>query len=169
MKKIYLSKQGWKNKGKYTIVDDEDYEHINQFRWCFGNGGYAITGNTEGKPPRRIMHRVILNAPDDMEVDHINNDKLDNRRRNLRICSHKQNIWNNSTRSDNKSGFRGVGWYKPYKKWRVRITYNGKEYHLGYYNELSDAVSAYSKKAEELYKEFANRKEQKCLEAKPTN
>ena len=105
MKKIYLT------RGKYAIVDDEDFKILNMHRWYCSNHGYAVRGKSIGGIKRSIsakfrdnrlfekrklitvpMHRQILNCPDDMVVDHINGDKLDNRKENLRICTSSENV-----------------------------------------------------------------------------
>lgn len=90
MKPIFLSQQG-KNKDKYVAwVDDKDYISLNYFRWCF-DGKYA---QRRGKGKTIRMHSVLMQPPKGLEVDHLNGNPLDNRRSNLRICTHKQNCQN---------------------------------------------------------------------------
>lgn len=84
------------------------------------------------------------------QIDHINRIRTDNRISNLRDVSHKQNGQNRSTNSDNTSGHPGVHWYKPYSKWRAEITHNQKNIHLGYFDDLEEAVAA-RKAAEKFY------------------
>ncbi len=84
------------------------------------------------------------------QIDHINRNRSDNRIANLRDVSHKQNQQNKSKQSNNKSGYPGVSWYKRYSKWRARIRHNQKLIHLGYFDDLEDAVAA-RKAAEKLY------------------
>jgi hypothetical protein len=103
------------------------------------------------------MHRLILNTPDDMEVDHINLNGLDNRRCNIRNCTRSQNVENTSVRRDNNSGKKGVGWKKSNQKWIARINQNGKHIHIGCYDNLDEAADAYYKKSVELFGEFAYR------------
>lgn len=87
-------------------------------------------------------------------IDHINGDYADNRIANLREVTKSENAWNSKPRKNN-SGFRGVSLYKPSGKWRARITANGIERSLGYYETKKEAVDAYKKAAKELYGEFA--------------
>ncbi len=87
--------------------------------------------------------------PED-QLDHINRDRADNRISNLREVTNKQNGQNASKRSDNKSGHPGVYWDKQKSKWRALITHNQKDIHLGYFENLEDAVAA-RKAAEKLY------------------
>ena len=96
------------------------------------------------------LHRFIMNAPKGKVVDHINHNKLDNRKCNLRVCTQSQNTMNSSLRSDNSSGYTGVYWYKSRSKWLVRITVNGKCINLGYYDDLEEAVKV-RKEAEIKY------------------
>lgn len=89
-------------------------------------------------------------APKGMEVDHINHNGLDNRRSNLRLCSHSGNQHNTRLRSTNTSGYKGIGWHKRREKWQVAITTNGIRRYLGYFTDINDAVIA-RKAAEEKY------------------
>ena len=109
MKKIPLSKQqrrNSRNRGKYTVVDDEDYEWLNQWNWSAvstwrKNGGYAMRrDNKLGKSI--LMHRLILGVPEGVEVDHVNGNGLDNRRSNLRIASRTQAMANRRRFSANR-------------------------------------------------------------------
>ncbi len=102
------------------------------------------------------MHREILNTPDGFVTDHINGNGLDNREANLRVCTREQNKQNSVKRTKTSSKFKGVDWYKPYKKWRVRITFEKKPMHIGLYDDEVKAAQAYDQKAIELFGEFAN-------------
>jgi AP2 domain-containing protein/HNH endonuclease len=101
------------------------------------------------------LHRLIMNAPADKEVDHINGDTLDNRRCNLRICSHKENLRNQKLPKNSKSGYKGVTWYKRIKKWRSHIRLNKKQIHLGYFDDIKLAANAYNEAAIKYFGEFA--------------
>jgi hypothetical protein len=150
MKEILLT------QGKVAIVDDEDYEYLSQWSWCY-SGGYANRYFHRKMKSKSIsMHRMIMNTPDNMDTDHINHNTLDNRRCNLRICDKFQNNQNRSISKNNTSGRKGVAWYKRYGKWRVQIQFNNKKIHVGYYDDIDDASKAYNKKAKELFGEFAN-------------
>ncbi|MEG1462635.1 MAG: HNH endonuclease [Anaerorhabdus sp.] len=91
-----------------------------------------------------LLHRLLTNAPKGMEVDHINGDCLDNRRENLRICTHQENLSNRKKRLDNKSGYPGVFWYTHCKTpaWVAYIKVNYKRIHLGQFRVLEDAIKA---------------------------
>jgi hypothetical protein len=99
------------------------------------------------------MHRLLLNPPEGVEVDHINGNTLDNRRANLRICTHAENSRNRRGRSNSKSGVKGV---TPYPGgWRATINVNGKNVHLGCFTNIDDAAEAYDEAATRYYGEFA--------------
>ena len=102
------------------------------------------------------IHRILTNAPDGMEVDHINRDSLDNRKQNLRICTKSQNQMNSGKEQLGRSShYKGVSLYKRHNKWMSRIKKRRKEYFLGYYENEIDAAKAYDTKAKELFGEFA--------------
>ena len=133
MKEIQLT------RNKVTVVDDEDYGFLSQFKWCF-SCGYAV-GCCNGKVCS--MHRVINKTPDGFETDHINRDRLDNRKCNLRTVRSQENKWNITIPRDNTSGFMGVSWHKVTKKWRACIRINGKQKHLGYFDDERKASDTY--------------------------
>lgn len=129
-----------------TIIDLKDVDKVKICRWYMTPDGYV--GN-RGKNIG-LLHRFIVNAPSNMVVDHINHNTLDNRKENLRICTQKQNMCNQSIRKDNKSGYTGVYFVENKNKWVAQIRINGKTKHLGYYNEMKNAVKA-RKEAEIKY------------------
>jgi len=137
-------------KGKQAVVDDEDYPELSKHKWMFSGSGYASRTNKS-----ILMHRVIMSAPRGLEVDHINMDKLDNRKENLRLCTPTQNRMNTGLRSNNKTGYKGVFYYKRTGKYAVAIAYLKKRIHLGYYDSAEEAALVYNKKSKELYGEFA--------------
>jgi len=93
---------------KYSLVDDKDFDYLNQWKWHYKRG-YAIRYDTKRKK-WIFMHRIILTPPDGFETDHINNNPLDNRRSNLRMVTHQQNIMNQKVSKNNTSGYKGVYW-----------------------------------------------------------
>jgi hypothetical protein len=140
-------------KGKFTKVDDEDFERLTRWKWFASpkrqglSEFYAArTGYRLGKKCTVWMHREILGAKPGQEVDHINRDCLDNRRLNLRICTHTQNQLNRKLNKNNKTGLRGVSLDSKgtNKKWHATISINGKTKSLGYFKTSQEAVSAYS-------------------------
>lgn len=100
------------------------------------------------------LHRLLLNAPEHMDIDHANGNGLDNRRSNLRLCTKTQNRANQHTISG-KSRFRGVWFNIVRKKWCAMIAKTGRRYNLGYFDTEEEAARAYDRKAIELYGEFA--------------
>jgi len=142
-------------QGKFAIVDAEDYDWLNKYKWYASRAKrtYYARGTIKGKHVR--MHRLILDAPPHLFVDHINCNGLDNRRKKLRLCTHFQNQQNRRPSLNGKSKYKGVCWSKRHKKFRARITYNRKSYHLGLFDSEIDAAKAYDKKALELFGEFA--------------
>ena len=143
-------------QGKVAVVDDDMYEVFIQRKWHLNSEGYAVGYEGSEFGDKRIrMHRVVVSAPDGMEVDHINGDKLDNRRENLRICTHAQNTLNQGIRNDNKSGFKGVFWDKQSGKYRAQIRANKQTFYLGWFDDAEQAARAYDEKARELHGKFA--------------
>lgn len=149
MKKLLL------NKGKYTIVDNENYNSVNKFTWFISDTGYAIrTVWKNGKTTKVRMHRFLMGAKKGEFVDHINMDKLDNRMSNLRLCNNAQNMRNSSLRSNNTTGFKGIR--QNWNKWLARIKVNYQEKYLGSFNSKEEAALAYNKAAVKYFGEFAN-------------
>jgi len=151
MREIQLSKQGL-NKGKYVaIVDDDDYEWLNSYRWCY-DGRYAQRRNkTEGHVR---MHMLIMQPSNGHGVDHINGNPLDNRRVNLRVCSQGDNSKNMSKHFDSISKFKGLSKTRN-GKWEVRVCYNYQRIRIGLFEYEVEAAKAYDNKAKQLHGEFA--------------
>jgi hypothetical protein len=150
-----MSKEINLTHGKVAIVDEDDYEKLNKYKWS-ANELYALRfSRKEGGGKTIFMHKVILGSLAGMEVDHINRDGFDNRKCNLRICTHSQNEANKGLRRDNTSGERGIYWNKRYGKWHARIRLNNIRIHIGYYDDIKNASDAYQSKAKELFGEFA--------------
>jgi hypothetical protein len=155
MKKIDISTTKYPNT--FAIVDDEDFEYLNQFRWHCSQGYAYRRFYYKNKKSKIIgMHRFIMKAPKDKLVDHINMNPLDNRKSNLRICGKRENSINGKIKSNNTSGYKGVHKNTKSKtKWRVNLKHNGKQICVGYFNDKIEAAKAYNKKALELYGEYA--------------
>jgi hypothetical protein len=153
MKEIKLT------QGKLALVDDANYEWLNQWNWYYQKGyktGYAY--RNIGTPPHRKhiqMHRLIMQTPPEMEVDHIDLDGLNNQRHNLRNCFHAHNAMNCKRYRNNTSGYKGVYWFKRAHVWVARITFNQKMLFLGYFHNPKEAAKAYDQKAIELFGEYA--------------
>lgn len=133
------------NDGKYTIIDKEDYDRVSKYVWYYLNSGYAINNNCKTKK-HKLLHRFIMNAPKDKNVDHINGNKLDNRKKNLRLCcQHINGLNRTSLNKNNTSGYRNVSFDNKSKKWRAFIKINGNQIHLGYFENPQDGSNAVEK------------------------
>jgi hypothetical protein len=144
------------SKGMVAIIDDCDYELVSRYKWHASSsaiGKYYARSSNKGN--RIYMHRLITNAPNDKEVDHINQNRLDNRRSNLRLCNRSQNNCNQGLRTDNTSDYIGVDFHKQTKKWRARIYNNGSTIFLGFFDTAEEAAIARNHAAKKYYGEFA--------------
>lgn len=143
-----MAKQISLTQGYSAIVDDEDYEWLSQHKWAVKDSRgkrYATRAlGSRGKQITIWMHRLIMNCPGGMEIDHINGDSLDNRRDNLRIVTRAQNLRNRKTFKNSKSGFKGVVYNPINGKWKVIINF-------GTYDTAEEAAKAYVKAIEKLF------------------
>jgi len=152
MKRIELT------QGQIALVDDTDYDWLNQYKWCAykpPTGGFYAKREESGRTI--LMHRQILGLEkgDKRQGDHQNHNTLDNRRENIRICSCQQNQRNRKPRLNISSVYKGVSWYKRCKKWQAHIQMNKKRKHLGYFKREREAAFAYNEVARNLFGEFA--------------
>lgn len=143
-------------QGKFAIVDDEDYEWLNQYKWyALKSRNTFYAQRRTGKPRQTVlMHRQILGVPSSLQTDHQNSNGLDNRKRNIRACTHNENQHNQQIQKRNLK-YKGVSWFKPSKKWRARIVHNNQQIYLGLFVNKTKAAKAYDEKARELFGEFA--------------
>lgn len=137
-------------QGHVARVDAADCEWLMAYKWCYKQG-YAAT--RIGTNANVRMHRLIAQAADGVEVDHRNGDTLDNRRSNLRICTHAENLRNRKHHSNNTSGYKGV--YQKRGKWGAAIGVNYKRIHLGYFATAEEAGQAYDTAAQHYHGQFA--------------
>lgn len=152
MKKIELT------KGKYATIDDDDYELVSKHSWrCVA--GYAMTYETGKSHKERkiiLMHRLINNTPEGFDTDHVNGDRLDNRKENLRTATRSQNCKNKGkSKVDSTSMFKGVMWDKKSKKWRAYIYDTGRNIYLGLFELEKDAANAYNEASKNLHGVFS--------------
>jgi hypothetical protein len=153
-RKIYL------DEGKWTILDPDDYYLFARFKWCLSGGRgklYAVRGQMISPADSKMvrLHRLIMNAPDGLVVDHINGDSLDNRRANLRLVTHLQNHWNRRKKKNTTSLFNGVCFHKEKRKWTAYIDVAGKRIYLGSFDFEVDAAKTYDEAAKKYRGEFA--------------
>lgn len=143
--------------GEYTVISSDD-KWLTQWNWYKSNKGYVYRKQYIGKVDGKYKYKSILLHKEIMKengfVDHLNGNKLDNRRKNLRYCTSAQNAANRHSLPTNKSGYKGVSWYKPTKKWRAAI-HRGKGFNLGYYQTKEEAALAYNVAAEAMFGKFA--------------
>lgn len=138
-----------------SLIDLEDVEYVEKYSWCIRSRKYV--GRLENKR-NFLLHRALIDCPDDKIVDHINKNPLDNRKKNLRICDYQKNFFNSKRKSSNVSGFTGVGFDRKSNKWRAKITKNGKNINLGFYSDKEDAIKARLEGEKKYFKEFAPQK-----------
>lgn len=145
-------------QGQVALVDDEDFEELNNFTWHAhrrkGYTFYAVRWVAGGQGSRIKMHQQILRMP---YVDHKDGDGLNNQRSNLRGCNHSQNLMNQRAQAGRSSQYKGVYHYRTNRAhpWAAYITVNKRRIYLGYHSTEKDAARAYNAKAVELFGEFA--------------
>jgi len=151
MKEIPLT-QGYK-----AIVDDEDYEELSKYKWYYSSSGACRdTTGRDGRKKHIHMSRQIMKAPAHLEVDHKDGNRLDNRRSNLRLCTHAQNLMNQKPQQRmHSSVYKGTSWSKVVHKWHSYIKFEQYRYHLGYYESEAQAAAAYDLAAVHFFGEFA--------------
>lgn len=142
------------NRGKAVLVDLGDFDRVMQHRWSAHRAGRSWYAGTYFDGKYMKMHRFILDAKKGEEIDHINHDGLDNRRVNLRKCSHKQNTMN-KRKFLGTSKFKGVSWHSRDKRWAVSVYVDGKAKHLGSYKDEEAAAKAYDSAALKYFGDFA--------------
>lgn len=143
------------------LVDPEDMWLLETYKWTVVRPETAKTDYAErctsfsGKRKTLRLHRVIMDAPDGIDVDHKNGNGLDNRRENLRLATRSQNKANVGLPLTNISGRKGVSWHRATGKWRAQIWFGERHIHLGLFTDLDEAARAYDRAAIECYGEFA--------------
>lgn len=148
------------SKGLEAIVDDEDFQNLITHRWCADNKGYAMRTEKRsetGKTKRGViyMHRAILNPDKGKMVDHINGNTLDNRKSNLRLASHSENMRNRKLQKNNSTGYKGVWLNKKTGLFVASIKDNGMSRTIKRCKTAIEAAQAYNDRAREIYGEFA--------------
>lgn len=149
-------------QGKFALVDDRDFKWLSKWRWHLGRDGYARRTQHLGKIDGRFkyravyLHKEIHPTEEGFFSDHINGDKLDNRRSNLRIATKSENNRNVGKQRNNTSGYKGVWWETSRSKWVATIRHNSKNIFLGRRDSPEEAYMLYCAAAEQLFGEFAH-------------
>jgi hypothetical protein len=138
MKTIPLS-----NSTDLVLVNDSDYEGLSRWKWRKTNHGYAarVTRLGTGRSHWIWMHRYINQTPEGLDTDHINGNRLDNRRENLRSLCRMKNLWNRHHKPHSHTGLSGVSTVS--YGYTARIRANGKQRYLGFFKNMKDANTAY--------------------------
>lgn len=131
------------NPDEFFIFDKEDYDVLNNYCWAKStSNGYATT-RIGSKSSATAQSVIIGSPPDGMVIDHINRNRLDNRKSNLRFTTQKENARNRGTMSNNTSGYTGVHYQKASRKWRASIAVDYHRIQLGEFDTKEDAYDAY--------------------------
>jgi len=144
---------GYTRNGVAFTFDKADYDMVKKHSWHLSKKGYISTKRKGKVVP---LHKVILNYPSWMEVDHISRDRTDNRRSNLRICNHQENCFNQSLKRTNTSGYIGVSRAKRVNAYEAYIHFCGRKYHIGTFDDSRLAAKVRDNAASMLFGEYAS-------------
>lgn len=147
---------GKRGAGKVTLIDDSDFPALSGYRFYLHRSGYALTylpREGQKRPAAVTLHLLLRTTKDGLYADHINGEKLDNRRSNLRPATPQENAFNQKINCNNKSGYKGVR--KLDGRWQAQIHKDGRQYYLGSYPTPALAAAAYNGAATVLYGAFA--------------
>lgn len=147
------------NGKHFAIVDEADFHLVVPRVWGLNNTGYAANYATKdlyGKRTSLLMHRLLLGLQpgDKRDVDHIDKNKLNNRRSNLRVCSRSENQRNTDVHTDNVSGYKGVTWDKRRNTFGAVVALHGKHHFAGSFSTAKEAAAARDALAKKLHGEF---------------
>jgi len=145
--------------GGFTKVDAADFDSVSRFNWHSTGRGYIERNlpRLNGIQKKQMMHRLLMDDPVGLEVDHINHDKSDNRRCNLRIATRQQNSFNHPGQSNSLSGIKGARWNRCKRKWQSSIKVNGESIHLGWFDCPVLAAGIYRTAELHFFGDFARK------------
>lgn len=159
-------------QGRFTLVDDADYEQLNKQKWYAhqSRNVWYVRSNSlpvNDKQLSILMHRVILGLQhgDGKQVDYIDGDGLNNQRSNLRICTNAQNQHNRRQKVTGQSRFKGVTRHRQSKRWIAQINRHSAQRYIGSFDTEEEAAEAYNEKARELHGEYAYLNDLETVEA----
>lgn len=143
------------SKGKVALIDAKDYELVSRFKWHakFSKGNWYACARIEGEII--FMHNLLLGRLAGLEIDHQDQNGLNNQRANLRYATQSENRANVALRKDSTSGFKGVSYSKRVGKWRAYIQKDKQQIHLGFFNIKEEAAKTYNEAAKKAFGEFA--------------
>lgn len=149
-------------RGYVALVDDDDYERVSVYKWHVDSRGmrqntvYATRAlPAPDRKKSQQLHRLIMNAPADLDVDHIDGNGLNCQKSNMRLATAAQNSHNRKKNRNNTSGYKGVHWVESRKKWRSEIKIQNKKISLGNFSDVLDAAKAYQDAAIKYHGDFA--------------
>lgn len=139
----------------FTLIDEKSFDLIEPYNWSTVGKGYACSWFKKSGDTL-YLHRFLLNCDSEFDtIDHINNDKLDNRLCNLRFITRQGNNARNGPQKNNTSGYKGVCWHNQRGKWMTSVKYNGKNKYFGIYKTKEEAALAYNVAAKQLFGQYA--------------
>ena len=138
--------------GAEFLIDAGDFPFVSQYSWWLSNKGYPAT-TAKGK--KVTLHKLLIPDAQGMDIDHISGDPLDNRRANLRVCTHQQNMFNQRRRSNNTSGYTGVSYLKNTRSFEAYIMCHGIKRRVGLFHNAPEAARARDLAALQTFGEYA--------------